>query len=58
MSCTWQPRDTPEFPGTTVTWELKMIDVNKPKEDLVHSGFIGKEEKRLSFTQHGKGWAM
>ncbi|MFZ0894307.1 MAG: hypothetical protein WAZ77_07370 [Candidatus Nitrosopolaris sp.] len=33
----WQVNDTPEFPETTVTWELEEIDANKTRVDLVHS---------------------
>jgi hypothetical protein len=25
--------------------------------ELVHSGFTGKEEGKLSFTEHDKGWS-
>ena len=46
-----------EFPETVVTWELEEIDVNKTKVVLVHSGFTGKEEGKLSLTEHDKGWS-
>jgi hypothetical protein len=25
--------------------------------ELVHSGFTGKEDGKLSFTEHDKGWS-
>jgi uncharacterized protein YndB with AHSA1/START domain len=53
----WQVNDTPEFPETTVTWELEEIDANKTRVELVHSGFTGKEERKLSSTEHDKGWS-
>lgn len=55
ISYTWQWN--PEFPETTVTWELKEIDANKTRVELVHSGFTGKEEGRLSAAEHDKGWS-
>ena len=57
VSYTWQLNDTPGFPETTVTWELEEIDGNKTRVELVHSGFTGKEEGKLSFTEHDKGWS-
>jgi uncharacterized protein YndB with AHSA1/START domain len=55
VSYTWQHKDTPEFPETTVTWELEEIDANKTRVELVHSGFTGKEERKSSSTEHDKG---
>jgi uncharacterized protein YndB with AHSA1/START domain len=57
VSYTWQLKDTPEFPETTVTWELEEIDANKTRVELVHSGFTGKEEGKLSFKEHDQGWS-
>jgi uncharacterized protein YndB with AHSA1/START domain len=56
-SYTWQLKDTPEFPDSTVTWELEEIDAIKTRVKLVHSGFTGKEEGKVSFTEHDKGWS-
>jgi uncharacterized protein YndB with AHSA1/START domain len=50
-------KDTPGFPETTVTWELEEIDGNKKRVELVHLGFTRKEEGKLSFTAHDKGWS-
>src|SRR3989442_4339864 len=57
VSYTWQLKGTPEFHESTVTWELEEIEANKTKVELVHSGFIGNEEGKLSFTEHDKGWS-
>jgi uncharacterized protein YndB with AHSA1/START domain len=57
VSYTWQLKDTPGFPETTVTWELEQIDPNKTRVNLVHSGFTGKEEGKLSFKEHDQGWS-
>ena len=56
VTYTWQLKDIPEFPETIVTWELEEIDVNKTKLVLIHSGFTGKEEGKLSFKEHDQGW--
>jgi uncharacterized protein YndB with AHSA1/START domain len=57
VSYTWQLKDIPEFPETTVTWELQEIGANKTRVELVHSGFTGKEEGKLSFREHDQGWS-
>jgi uncharacterized protein YndB with AHSA1/START domain len=57
VSYTWQLKGTPEFHETSVTWELEEIEANKTRVELVHSGFTGKEEGKLSFTEHDKGWS-
>ena len=44
LSYTWKFNDTPDFPETTVTWELEQIEHNKTKLELTHSGFTGKEK--------------
>jgi len=56
VSYTWQLKDIPEFPETTVTWELEKIDANKTRVVLTHSGFTGREGGKLSFTEHDNGW--
>jgi uncharacterized protein YndB with AHSA1/START domain len=57
VSYTWQLKGIPEFPETTVVWELEEIEANKTRVELTHSGFTGKEEGKLSFTEHEKGWS-
>jgi uncharacterized protein YndB with AHSA1/START domain len=57
VSYTWHLKDRPEFLETTVTWGLEEIDANKTRVELVHSGFTGKEEGKLSFTGHDNGWS-
>jgi uncharacterized protein YndB with AHSA1/START domain len=57
VSYTWQLKDIPEFPETTVTWELEKIEANQTRVNLVHSGFTGKEEGKLSFKEHEQGWS-
>lgn len=56
VSYTWQYKDAPDFPETIVTWELEKMDANKTKVVLTHTGFTGKEQDKLSFTEHDKGW--
>jgi uncharacterized protein YndB with AHSA1/START domain len=58
VSYTWQLKDTPEFPETTVSWELEEIDTHKTKVELVHSGFTGREEGKLSSKEHDQGWSF
>lgn len=57
VSYTWQLKDTPGFPETTVTWELKEVDASKTRVELIHSGFTGKEEGKLSSKEHDQGWS-
>ncbi len=57
ISYTWQRRDIPEFPETTVTWELEEINLHKTKVELVHSGFTGLEEGKLSSKEYDQGWS-
>lgn len=57
VSYTWQLKDIPDFPETTVTWELEEIDANKTRVALTHSGFTGREEGKLSFKEHDQGWS-
>jgi len=57
VSYTWQLKDIPDFPETTVSWELEEIDTNKTRVVLTHSGFTGKEEGKLSLKEHDQGWS-
>ena len=57
VSYTWQPRDIPGFPEITVTWELEEIDLHKTKVELVHCGFTGREEGKLSSKEYDQGWS-
>jgi uncharacterized protein YndB with AHSA1/START domain len=56
LSYTWKFNDTPDFPETTVTWELEQIEHNKTKLELTHSGFTGKEKGNFSIESHTQGW--
>ena len=56
LSYTWKFNDTPDFPETTVTWELEQIEHNKTKLELTHSGFTGKEKGNFSLESHTQGW--
>jgi uncharacterized protein YndB with AHSA1/START domain len=44
LSYTWKYRDTPDFPETTVVWELVEIAPGKTRVELTHSGFTGEEK--------------
>jgi uncharacterized protein YndB with AHSA1/START domain len=57
ISYTWQLKDISEFPETIVTWVLEEIATNKTRVTLTHSGFTGREEGKLSFTESDKGWS-
>jgi uncharacterized protein YndB with AHSA1/START domain len=57
VSYTWTLKDIPNFPETTVTWELEKIDTNKTRVVLIHSGFTGKDEGKLSVRERDKGWS-
>jgi hypothetical protein len=37
----------PEFPETTVTWELEKIEPNKTRVELTHLGFIRRERNDI-----------
>ena len=56
LSYTWKFYDMPDFPETTVVWELEQIDPDKTKLELTHSGFTGKEEGNFSIESHNQGW--
>jgi len=48
--------DTPDFPETTVVWELEEIGPNKTKVELTHLDFTGKEKGLTSIESHNEGW--
>lgn len=56
LSYTWKYNDIPDFPETTVIWELEQIDSNKIKVNLTHLGFTGKETGMISLESHDQGW--
>jgi uncharacterized protein YndB with AHSA1/START domain len=56
LSYTWIVLDTPDFPETTVVWELEEIGPNKTKVELTHLGFRGKEKGLTSIESHNEGW--
>lgn len=56
LSYTWIVLDTPDFPETTVVWELEEIEPNKTKVELTHLGFTGKEKGLTSLESHNEGW--
>jgi uncharacterized protein YndB with AHSA1/START domain len=56
ISYTWQYKDIPEFPETIVSWKLEELERNKTRVELVHSGFTGKEQEKVSSKGHDEGW--
>jgi uncharacterized protein YndB with AHSA1/START domain len=56
LSYIWKYRDTPDFPETTVVWELVEIAPDKTRVDLTHSGFTGEEKGLKSLESHNEGW--
>jgi len=38
---TWKPVDDPDFPDSIVDWTIELIDSNKTKITLTHSGLQG-----------------
>jgi uncharacterized protein YndB with AHSA1/START domain len=56
ISYTWQYNDIPEFPETIVSWKLEELERNKTRVELVHSGFTGKEQEKVSSKGHDEGW--
>jgi uncharacterized protein YndB with AHSA1/START domain len=56
LSYTWKYNDVPEFPETTVIWELEEIETNKTRVQLTHLGFTGEEKGLTSFESHNEGW--
>ena len=55
---TWHWNQIPNFPETTVVWDLESIDNNKTRITLTHTGFSGKEEGPASLEEHAKGWSF
>ena len=58
ISYTWQYKDIPEFPETIVSWKLEELERNKTRVELVHSGFIGKEQEKVSSKGHDEAWTQ
>jgi uncharacterized protein YndB with AHSA1/START domain len=58
LSYIWKYRDTPDFPETTVVWELVEIAPDKTRVDLTHSGFTGEEKGLTSLESHNEGWTQ
>ena len=56
ISYTWQYKDMPEFSETIVSWKLEELERNKTRVELVHSGFTGKEQEKVSSKGHDEGW--
>jgi uncharacterized protein YndB with AHSA1/START domain len=56
LSYTWKYNDIPDFPETTVIWELEQIDSSKTIVNLTHLGFTGKETGMTSHESHDQGW--
>ncbi|MGA7602270.1 MAG: SRPBCC domain-containing protein [Nitrososphaeraceae archaeon] len=56
ISYTWQYKDIPEFSETIVSWKLEELERNKTRVELVHSGFTGKEQEKVSSKGHDEGW--
>jgi hypothetical protein len=48
----------PEFPETTVTWELEKIEPNKTRVELTHLGFIRRERNDIPLEEHDKGCGL
>ena len=56
ITYTWIHPNVPDFPKTTVTWELEKIENNKTRVDLLHTGFKGEASKRKMLQDHDTGW--
>jgi uncharacterized protein YndB with AHSA1/START domain len=56
ISYTWQYKDIPKFPETIVSWKLEELERNKTRVELIHSGFTGKEQEKVSSKGHDEGW--
>ena len=54
LTYTWEHPYIPDFPRTTVTWELETVGERKTRVNLVHSGFVGN--KNEMFEEHHTGW--
>jgi len=55
---TWKWMVFPDFPETTVTWELDPKSNSKTRLTMTHTGFTGKEEGPASIEEHNKGWSF
>jgi uncharacterized protein YndB with AHSA1/START domain len=53
ISYTWQEPNIPDFPRTTVTWELEKMENNKTRRKLLHTGFKLDEIAK----KHDQGWS-
>src|SRR5574339_635244 len=42
LSYNWRYKDIPEFPETTVVWELEEVEPNKTRVQVTHIGFTGE----------------
>lgn len=56
ISYTWKYNDIPEFPETTVIWELEEVEPNRTRVQLTHLGFTGEEKGLTSFESHNEDW--
>lgn len=54
ISYSWVNKSDSNFPKTVVTWTLDIIDGNKTKVTLVHTGF---DPKSRWYDLHSKGWS-
>ena len=53
ISYIWQEPNIPDFPRTTVTWELEILENNKTRLKLLHTGFKSDEIAK----KHNQGWS-
>jgi len=58
LAHTWHWTELPDFPETTVTWELEPFGDNMTRLTLTHVGFTGKEKGPASMEEHIKGWSF
>ena len=57
ITYTWVHPNIPDFPKTTVTWELEGIENNKTRLYLVHTGFNEKSSEKKMREDHDAGWS-
>ncbi len=57
ITYTWVHPNIPDFPKTTVTWELEGIENNKTRLYLVHTGFNEKSSEKKMLEDHDAGWS-
>ena len=55
LSYTWKHKDIPDFPETTVSWQLEQLDENKTRLVLTHTGFTDKDKNE--YESHREGWS-